>query len=414
MSGSRSTSAARRSSRASSPVISLVDVQADAQARAELSRAELLRSANRQSGAEGAGGALLQGEKPKPSHNPPAFAQSFSSPSQRVAREFVAEVTRKTGPDLTAEDLVNAFYARFNLHEVKATREELLPFVLDLQHEVFGARKHVKFAFAPDSNDQAPTAHKPQQQHQQGQQQQLQSPQQIPNPSHQDLQDFVAAYRPDLSEGKSFSGREQKASSLQPPSSGGARSFSSPSKFSTPAQVWGTGPLEEEDDDEDQEDPFSEETSAYSSVPRVNILRTSLGKRLYTSIITKGFRGAQAYTKESCKDFSSRTYHEMLAIGAASDFIAQGRPKDALEVLMRRFHGLNAASQAADPTKAWKAFETLQHPTLSSSILPEDIEIAMARAMKRTANLFSSRSSANYAGASGATAPESGGGSKRG
>lgn len=72
------------------------------------------------------------------------------------------------------------------------------------------------------------------------------------------------------------------------------------------------------------------------------------------------------------------------------------------------------APPSADPVKAWKAFETLQHPTLSSSILPEDIEVAMARALKRTANLFSSRQSANYAGSSGAAASESGGGSKRG
>ena len=134
----------------------------------------------------------------------------------------------------------------------------------------------------------------------------------------------------------------------------------------------------------------------------------------YEAIINKGYRGAQAFTKEACKDFPARTYNEMVALGATADYIAHGRPKDALEVIMRRFHGLNVATQASDPAKAWKAFETLQHPTLSSSILPEDIEVAMARALKRTANLFSSRPSANYAGSSGATASESGGGSKRG
>ena len=82
---------------------------------------------------------------------------------------------------------------------------------------------------------------------------------------------------------------------------------------------------------------------------------------------------------------------------------------------MRRFHGLNIATQAADPVKAWKAFETLQHPALSASILPEDIEIAMARALKRSANLFSARPSSDHTGSSaGAAASESGGGSKRG
>jgi hypothetical protein len=45
----------------------------------------------------------------------------------------------------------------------------------------------------------------------------------------------------------------------------------------------------------------------------------------------------------------------MQALGAAADFIANGRPKDALEVIMRRFHGLNIASQSSDPVKAWKA-----------------------------------------------------------
>ena len=83
---------------------------------------------------------------------------------------------------------------------------------------------------------------------------------------------------------------------------------------------------------------------------------------------------------------------------------------------MRRFHGLNIASQSSDPVKAWKAFEALQHPALSSSILPEDIELAMARALKRSANLFSARPSVHYTpgASSGATASENGGGSKRG
>ncbi len=49
----------------------------------------------------------------------------------------------------------------------------------------------------------------------------------------------------------------------------------------------------------------------------------------------------------------------MQALGAAADFIASGRPKDALEVIMRRFHGLNIASQSSDPSMPRESYESL-------------------------------------------------------
>lgn len=304
---------------------------------------------------------------------------------------------------------IEQFHAHFNLHEVGTTREELLPHVLDLQDKVSRsavppAPRHVKFAFGPEPSAQASKDAKPQQQPQQRQKQP------DTDSSHRDLQDFVAAFRPDWSEGKGGLGREQKAPSLRSSSGGDALDFSSP--YPTHAQLLGASLLEEEeDDDDDHEDPFYDERRSRA---RVNVLRSPLGPRLYASIVKKGYRGAQAFVKEACKDFPARTYNEMQALGAAADSIDQGNHKDALEIIMRRFHGLNVATQSSDPVKAWKAFDTLQHRTLSSSILPEDIEFAMARALKRTANLFSSRQSANYAGSSGAAASESGGGSKRG
>ena len=86
---------------------------------------------------------------------------------------------------------------------------------------------------------------------------------------------------------------------------------------------WGPASLleEEEDEDDDQEDPFNEERRSRA---RVNVLRSPLGPRLYASIVKKGYRGAQAFVKEACKDFPARTYNEMQALGAAADSIAQG------------------------------------------------------------------------------------------
>ena len=408
---SRSASATRRPPRNTSPIIPFADEQADAQARAVLAR-ESKKAAKQQ---EGEGGGLAQSgsQNPSqtPSQNPQAIETSdFDFPSESVSLAFVADAMRKGGPSLTADALFEQFHAHFNLHEVGTTREELLPHVLNLQDKVSRsavppAPRHVKFAFGPEPSAQASKAPKPQQQHQQRQQQP------VTDPTHRELQDFVAAFRPDLSEGKSTSGLEQKAPSLRSSSGGGARDFSSP--YSTHAQLLGASlHEEEEDDDDDHEDPFYDERRART---RVNVLRSPLATHLYASILTKGHRGAQAFVKEACKDFPARTFKEMEALGAAADYIANGRHKDALEVIMRRFHGLNVATLSPDPVKAWKAFETLQHPALSSSILPEDVEFAMARALKRSANgLFSSRSSTNYTGSSGAAAPESGGGSKRG
>jgi len=300
-------------------------------------------------------------------------------------------------------------YGHFRLQELGTTLEDFHPHIAGLLDEVAHrlAPKPVKFAFGPEPDTRNLAAPKSQLLRQRSQ------PRQDSDHSNQDIKEFIAAYCPPPSADQ----RDRKGGA--PPSlrssSGRTDPFAAPHPAHT--QLLGASlALEEDEDDEDgHEDLFFEEPRAHSSIPRVNILRLPLGARLYAAIGNKGHRGAQAFDKDSCKDFPARTFNEMQALGAAADFIASGRPKDALEVIMRRFHGLNIASQSSDPVKAWKAFETLQHPALSSSILPEDIELAMARALKRSANLFSARPSSHYSGAStGATASENGGGSKRG
>jgi hypothetical protein len=316
---------------------------------------------------------------------------------------------RRADPTLPTADLVEQCFGHFRLQELGTTLEDFHPHIAGLLDEVAHrlAPKPVKFAFGPEPDTRNPAAPKSQLLRQRSQ------PRQDSDHSNQDIKEFIEAYCPPPSADQ----RDRKGGA--PPSlrssSGRTDPFAAPHPAHT--QLLGASlALEEDEDDEDgHEDLFFEEPRAHSSIPRVNILRLPLGARLYAAIGNKGHRGALAFVKDSCKDFPARTFNEMLALGAAADFLANGRPKDALEVIMRRFHGLNVASQSADPVKAWKAFETLQHPALSSSILPEDIELAMARALKRSANLFSARPSIHYSGAStGATASENGGGSKRG